>query len=154
MISSIINNNISVLYYISGNPIISVPAVPECSPDTSIICPIPTFPSVANSASSSPFSDRNKKNLSTKKVYDGLRVLNDKRLQKTDIDSKFKNELYDLKLKKAKIDYETSQIENTLMTQKLKFEVEKLESEARQNKIKEELLLLELNHKKKMLGFN
>lgn len=57
-----------------------------------------------------------------------------------------------LELKKSKTEYETSKIEQTLIIQKFKFEVEKMESEARQNRMKEELLSLELQYKKKMFG--
>jgi len=92
------------------------------------------------------------KQISSKKVYEGLSVLNNKRLTKTENTTKFEDELHGIKLKKAKVDLEVSELEKTLMTQKIKFEVERLESESRQNKLKEEILLLELKHKKKMFG--
>jgi len=66
--------------------------------------------------------------------------LNNKRLAKTENTTKF--------------DLEVSELEKTLITQKIKFQVERLESESRQNKFKEEILLLELKHKKKCLDLS
>jgi len=91
---------------------------------------------------------------SNKKIYEGLAVLNDKRLEKTEKTSKFEDELYKIKLLKAKSELETCQLEHNLMAKRFKYESEKMESDVRQNKLKEEMLLLELTHKKKMWGMD
>lgn len=87
-----------------------------------------------------------------KKIYEGLAVLNDKRLEKTEKTSKFEDELYKIKLLKTKSELETCQLEHNLMAKQFKYESEKMESDVRQNKLREELLLLELKHKKKKCG--
>ncbi|KAL5237097.1 hypothetical protein ACI65C_004507 [Semiaphis heraclei] len=92
------------------------------------------------------------KQISSKRVYDGLTTLNNKRLTKTDNSAKFEEEIYSYKIKKSKIDIEISELERTLMIQNIKYDKEKFESEVRQNKIREEILLTELMHKKKMFG--
>lgn len=92
------------------------------------------------------------KQISSKRVYDGLTTLNNKRLTKTDNSTKFEEEIYNNKIKKSKIDVEISELERSFLIQKMNYEKEKFESEIRQNKIREEILLTELMHKKKMFG--
>lgn len=47
------------------------------------------------------------KQVSSKRIYDGLATLNNKRLTKTNNSSKFEEEINDIKIKKSKIDPET-----------------------------------------------
>lgn len=82
----------------------------------------------------------NSKTVTSKSVYEGLAILNDKKL------------LYEIKLKKAKMELETSKLENSLMVKKITYKSDKLESKICQNKIKEEILLLELTQKKIWIG--
>lgn len=56
-----------------------------------------------------------------------------------------------MKLKKARLKLETVELEKSLMVKRMKNEINRIESEIRQNQIKEEILLLELKHKKKIL---
>jgi len=113
----------------------------------------PSYKSIYNSSMTSINNfETESKQISSKRVYDGLTKLNNKRLSKTDNNAKFEEEIYNNKIKKSKIDIGISELERTLMIQKIKYDKEKFESEIRQNKICEEILQTELMHKKKMFG--
>lgn len=137
------NSNLSILHR----------STPKTS--SSISFPSDTPQHVWHAESSSNSSLNKTKPTSTtsnKKIYEGLAILNNKKLEKTEKTSKFEDELYKIKLLKAKSELETSRLEHDLMAKKFKYESEKMESDVRQNKLKEEMLLLELKHKKKMWG--
>lgn len=84
-----------------------------------------------------------------KNIYEGLADLNKQRMEKTEEMKQIKGELYELKLKKAKFKLEISEQKRNLMAKRVKYETDVMESEVRQNNIKEQILLLELKHKKK-----
>ncbi|VVC26281.1 Myb/SANT-like DNA-binding domain [Cinara cedri] len=96
--------------------------------------------------------NNSKQNNSTRKVYDGCSILYNKRLSQTENNLKYEEELHRIKIKKANAELEVSELERTFLIQKMRYENEKLESELRQNKLREEILLLELKHKKKMFN--
>jgi len=128
-------------------------STPKTSSSTSTSFPSNT-PQHIRHAESSSLSNSKQTSSTTgnKKIYEGLAVLNDKRLKKTEKTSEFEDEMHKIKLLKAKSELETCQLEHNLMVKRFKYESEKMESEVRQNKIKEDILLLELRHKKKMWG--
>lgn len=58
------------------------------------------------------------------------------------------------RMKKAKIELKTSKTEIDLTNESIECEMEKLEKEIRQNRIKKEMLLLEIRRNHRMLGMD
>jgi len=81
---------------------------------------------------------------SSKKVYEGLNKIVQQRSTIASTKLDMEKELYELKIKKAKISLETAEIEKDIMQKKLIAQ----NLEVQHNEIKNEILLLELNNKR------